>query len=173
MPDQRTHLQSFSDARLIEVVKNAKQFGYDDSIRALALEILDQRGISETDLQLTGNLTNYKFDRARELYNAHTFSSKVAFVAYFVLLVWAIISRFHLIDFYPRMNYSGFDLVTFLVGVGTMAKAFFDHLNFYKAIGKKVDVGDQLIYVLLGMPFYIVMFFFYRSRMKEELLMIP
>ena len=68
MNANKDYFQTFSDNRLIEIVKNASQFGYDDNIRSTALDVLKERGITEEDLQLTGNLSNYKYDYSRSLY---------------------------------------------------------------------------------------------------------
>ncbi|MBK6819302.1 MAG: hypothetical protein IPG85_06710 [Bacteroidetes bacterium] len=48
-------------------VKNYKQYGYDDSIRKTALEILKTKGFEEDDLKFTGNDINYKYERAIEI----------------------------------------------------------------------------------------------------------
>ncbi len=173
MRDRKLLFQTYSDARLIEVVKNAKQFGYDESIRCLALEVLKERGITEDDLALTGNLTNSKFDYSQEVFYSYNTASKTAFIAYFVGLCMRAIDVFNLFGIdHPGLIFQlvfGLVIVSFLIA---LTKSFFDHLNFYKSIGKDPGTGDQLIFFLLGMPFYIVMYFFYRSRMKEELLMI-
>lgn len=71
-PNRKEQFKSFSDTRLIEVVKNARQFGYDNETKTAALEVLKERGISEQDLYLTGNLTNDKFDSTESIYNSYT-----------------------------------------------------------------------------------------------------
>lgn len=173
MQDKKTLFQTFSDARLIEVVKNARQFGYDDNIRNIALEVLKERDISESDLELTGNLTNHKFDYANDLFRSYDVTSKIAFIAYFIALFLKAIDIFHLfgIDEPSGLFYIVYWLIL-IIFLAALTKSFFDHLNFYKSIGKELGTGDQIIFFVLGMPFYIVMFFFYKSRMKEEMLMI-
>lgn len=173
MEDKKTLFQKFTDKRLIEVVKNARQFGYDDSIRNTALEVLKERGISEIDLELTGNLTNQRFDQAQALFNSNNTTSKLAFFLYFAAISMEAIDNFNLFG----MGEPGglYHIVYWTVVIGFLAaliKSFFDHLNFYKSIGKELATGDQIIFFILGMPFYIIMYFVYKSRMKEEMLMI-
>ena len=172
MQDRKTQFQTFSDARLIEIVKNARQFGYDDTIQAIALEVLKERGISEADLQLTGNLSNYRFDRAEELYRSHSLFSKIAFFLYLLLLVLKGIDAFHLFGLDTGMTLTLLYWVALVGYFAVLLKSFIDHVNFYKSIGKELGVGDQFIYLFIGMPFYIFMYFFYKSRMKEEMLMV-
>lgn len=172
MQDRKTQFQSFSDARLIDIVKNARQFGYDDGIKAIAIEVLKERGISEADLQLTGNLSNYKFDRAEELYRSHSLFSKIAFSLYLILLVLKAVDVFHLFGKEPGAAFTVLYWAVLIGYFATLLKSFIDHVNFYKSIGKELGVGDQFIYLFIGMPFYIFMYFFYKSRMKEEMLMV-
>jgi hypothetical protein len=165
--------KTFSDARLIEIVKNAGQFGYDDSIRSTALQVLKERNISEEDLQLTGNLTNYKFDYTRVLFRSYTTNSRIAFFSYLVLVLLKVVAVFRIVGVYdPPVFYTIIYWAIFILYLVVLVKSFLDHVNFYKSVGKELGVGDQIIFFVLGMPLYIVMFFFYRSRMKEEMQMI-
>ncbi|MDP4262301.1 MAG: hypothetical protein Q8941_07195 [Bacteroidota bacterium] len=173
MNDNTGRFATFSDSRLIEIVRNAKQFGYDDQTRSDALRVLKERGITEEDLQLTGNLTNYKYDYARTLYNSYVGNSRFAFFSYSALLIFKAVTVFHLIDintsgvFYTLCNMALF--VLFLVA---LILSFLNHVNFYKAIGKEPGLGDQVIFFIIGMPFYIFMYFFYKKQMREEMKMV-
>ena len=172
-PNRKEQFKSFSDTRLIEVVKNARQFGYDNETKTAALEVLKERGISEQDLYLTGNLTNDKFDSTESIYNSYTSNSRIAFYSYIVFILLKSLSTFHLIytsNF--AMTFSIIILVLLLAYFFFLVRSFIDHLNFYKSIGKEPGLGDQLIYFLVGMPFYIFMYFFYKSQMREEMKMI-
>jgi hypothetical protein len=169
----KEHFQTFSDNRLIEVVRNAKQFGYDDSIRNAALQILKERNITEEDLQLTGNLTNYKYDYTRSLYNSYIINSRIAFLSYGAFVIFQTITIFHFIDINQSgMFYLLFSLALLLLFFVSLVRSFFDHMNFYKSIEKELGVGDQIIFFIIGMPFYIFMYFFYKSQMKEEMQMV-
>ena len=166
----KEYFRKFSDNRLIEIVRNARQFGYDDNIKSNALQVLKERGISQQDLQLTGNLTNDKFDSVEYLYKSYTTNSNIAFIFYAILLVVNGLRLFWLADSAALPGLLSWILfVAFFV---FFIMSFFNHLNFYKSIGKEMGVGDQLMYILIGMPFYIFMHFFYKSQMKEELKMI-
>lgn len=166
----KEYFRKFSDNRLIEIVRNARQFGYDDNIKSNALEVLNERGISQQDLQLTGNLTNDKFDSVEYLYKSYTSHSNIAFIFYGVLLLLNGIRLFWLADSVALPGLLSW--VLFVAFFVFFIMSFFNHLNFYKSIGKEMGVGDQLMYILIGMPFYIFMHFFYKSQMKEELKMI-
>ena len=173
MNDSKEHFQTFSDNRLIEIVRNAKQFGYDDKIRNAALQVLAERGISEEDLQLTGNLSNYKFDYARTVYNSYVADSATAFFSYAAFLVFKVIIIFHLVNIDPSGWFAlVLGPVLFILFLLFLVKSFMDHLNFYKAIGRELGLGDQIIFFIIGMPLYVFMYFFYKKQMREEMRMI-
>ena len=170
MNDNKESFRKFSDNRLIEIVRNARQFGYDDTIKNNALEVLKERGISREDLQMTGNLTNYKFDSAEYLYKSYTTNSNIAFIIYGVLLLLNAIMLFWLADSGALLGLLA--LVLFVAFFVFFIMSFFNHLNFYKSIGKEMGVGDQIMYILIGMPFYFFMHFSYKRQMREEMKMI-
>lgn len=45
-------LQAMDNNKLMDVVKNHRQYGYSDSVRNTAIEILKSRGVLEEDLIL-------------------------------------------------------------------------------------------------------------------------
>ncbi|MFI5130850.1 MAG: hypothetical protein ACHQFX_12690 [Chitinophagales bacterium] len=171
--DKTNHFQTFSDTRLIEIVRNARQFGYDETIRNAALRVLKERGISEQDLQLTGNLNNYKYDYTRNLFISYIANSRIAFVCYIALIIYKGLTIFHIVDVDPSGAFNLlFELGLFLLFLLFLTMSFVDHMNFYRSIDKRLGTGDQIIYFLVGMPLYIFMYFFYKSQMKEEMLMV-
>ena len=173
MQDKKNLFETFSDNRLVEIVKNSKQFGYDDNTRNIALEVLKARGIGEEDLQLTGNLTNYKFDHARDLFRSYNESSNIALVAYLLLLVINAVVIFHIMGMNEPGNwYSIASWLVALIFLAALIKSFSDHTNFYKALGKEAGTGAHFIFFVLGIPFYMFMYPFYKSRMKEEMQMM-
>lgn len=80
MIDYIARLKNLSDGKLIDVVKNYRQYGYDENMRTSALSLLENRGITKKQLELTGNLENKNYDYAGRLYNANKKNSKIAFL---------------------------------------------------------------------------------------------
>ena len=60
MSDKIEKLKSLDNDKLIDVVKNYRQYGYSNELRTAAIEILDSRGIDQEKLKLTGNFDNEK-----------------------------------------------------------------------------------------------------------------
>ena len=82
MSDKIEILKTLSDNKLIDIVKNFKQYGYDENIRTNAISILEEKGININDLKLTGNFENQKFNDANSYYNSFFKNSKIAFMFY-------------------------------------------------------------------------------------------
>lgn len=173
MKDKTAILQSFSNTKLIDVIKNYRQYGYDDSLRKTACRILKERGITIKDLKLTGNLRNKTFDSAQDLIHSYKKNSKLALLFYAATLILnVLVPVFHRIsEFYSNV----FFILSFIcVGLFLycLLKAFQNQNDFYRLIGKKMDPFEVLAFLLVGIPFYIFMYFYYKHKLKDELKLI-
>lgn len=79
-------LQALNNEKLIKVVKNYHQYGYDLETRKAAIELLKVRGISQDTLQMTGNFDNDTYNRALSSYHSFLNKTRVALVSYVLLL---------------------------------------------------------------------------------------
>jgi hypothetical protein len=50
-----------------------------------------------------------------------------------------------------------------------LAKSFLNQEHFYKIIKKDSGTENALVYLFLGMPFYILAYFYFKSQMKEKM----
>lgn len=163
-------LNKLDNSKLIDVVKNYRQYDYDDDLRATAISILDKRGIRKDHLQLTGNLENKTYDYAHELFNSFTKNSKITFILYIILLLTNSIGS----TIFSISESIG--LFTVVLNWGTLLgyfifliKSFINQTQFYKVIKKGYGIEGALLYLFLGMPFYIFMYFYFRNQMKEKM----
>lgn len=170
MADNIERLNKLDDNKLIDVVKNYRQYGYDDKLRAAAIFILNERGISNEELQMVGGFENRTYDYAQELFNSFTKNSKIAFALYSVMILTNVLVPIVTSNSEPLglftlvLNWSIFiGYFIFLV------KSFINQNQFYKGINKEYGTDGALLYFLLGMPFYIFMYFFFQNQMKEKM----
>ncbi len=166
-------LIKLDNSKLTDVVKNYKQYGYDESIRRTALDILKSRGIEEDDLKLTGNFNNYSYERAIEIAGSYTKNSRTTFLLYLT----TIITRFFLTSITSNSESLGWTFLIITILSFTLYFVFLilsalNHVKFYKTIGKELGTGDIIMYVIVGMPFYIFLYFYYKKQMKEEMKLI-
>lgn len=170
MTDITEKLNKLDNNKLIDVVKNYRQYGYNDELRAKAISILNERGITKEQLQLTGNFENKTYDFAQELFRSFIRNSKYAFIFYVLLLVTNILvpiifsNSESLGVFVLVLNWGS--LIGYLI---FLIKSFINQNQFYKATNQVYGTEGVLLYLFLGMPFYFFMYFYFRNQMKEKM----
>jgi hypothetical protein len=164
----RERLTRLDADKQIDIVKNYRQYGYSNEIRDYVIELLDQKGITRSDLQLTGNMENSSYNYVEEIYFSYRKNSILALTLYCCLIVW----RFVL----PWMNASFSEIFMLIVGSALLIfylvclfRSFQDQSEFYKATGDPYGSDGALVYLAIGLPFYFVMYFFFLNQMKERL----
>lgn len=166
-------LNSLSSDKLIDVVKNYKQYGYDKDLRELAISILEDRGITKEELQLTGNLNNETFDNACQLLNKFKLISKTAFLLYLLFLITSVFAP--ILDFNSEalgLVFSIINVLTLVLYLGFLVKSFIIQQRFYKNLNQSYGAEGAFLYLLLGMPFYLIMYFYFRNQMRETMKLI-
>ena len=175
MPNHLERLKQFDDQKLIDIVKNYRQYGYEDALRNAALEILETRGIDMEMLKLTGNLENQTFNTANNLFTSFNRNSTIAFSLYGTWLCFRGLIFLFLKD--NKTIDINFIAVFFLWGILIsyivfFVKAYLDQREFYKVIKKPDEAEIWIVYFLLGMPLYIFMYFYFKNQMKEQMHLI-
>jgi lipopolysaccharide export system permease protein len=163
-------LIDYSDKKLIDVVKNYRQYDIEESYRNTALKLLNERGISEEELRFGGNLQNENYENALRFKTAYDENSKMALKLYLFTLISVI--------FGAVINNNGFPtLGKILLGLGiaigilyliTLFKSFINQSNFNKLQGKNT-ASNIFILIVIGFPLYFLYFNFYKRKMKEDL----
>ena len=165
-----TRLKGLDTDKLIEVVKNYRQFSFDEKIRNCAISLLAERGISREQLEQTGSFLNQNYDYELNVYRSFMRNSTIAFIAYILILVSTLLFSFLMIQsiapgsFHPALKITA--IVLYLV---YLIKSFINQNQFYRAIGEDYGTNGIIIYFLLGMPLYLFMYFFFRDQMREKL----
>ena len=168
MNDQEL-LNGLENHKLIDIARNYKQYGYDESLRNLAFSILCKRGFCDEELIIAG-INHSDFEEAEPLLKDYQKDSFIAFVFWTSAILLKI-----------GAAYISIDSIAIALSVAAIASSIFffvflirsliDHSDFYKAIKKDLSNWDLLIYFLVGMPFYIVYYWYFKNRMKDELRM--
>lgn len=173
MTNINSKLESFENGKLIDIVKNYKQYGYDNDLRNIAIGILEKRGINKEQLELSGNFENCSYKSAKEIHKLFSRNSKIAFILYGIVLITNI-----LVSVFAR-NSELLESITLVINWISillyfvfLIKSFMNQNEFYRAIGKKNDSSSILIYAFLGLPFYIFTYFYFRNKMNDELKMV-
>lgn len=170
MPENEL-FRTFDNNKLIDIVKNYRKYKYDERLKLLALEILNERGISDEDLKLTGNYSNNTYTNAAEQYERHGKLSAITFVLY---LAWLTSNLLLKTGFFG--TFTGLAIAVYILIVALyffyLVKSFIEYSNFYKVIGKESEASGIILYLVAGMPLYIFMHFYFRKQMKDELQLV-
>lgn len=148
--------------KLVDVVKNYQQYGYDISVRNSAISVLKERGLKEEDLIFHGQNKARSQQHARDIIKDYSRNSLLALVFYLVIIG---------INFLPASV--GLSLVAYLIAflafIGFLIASTMNLTRFFKAIGKPDNSSEIILYIALGIPFFIFVYFYFRSKMNEEL----
>lgn len=168
--EQIETLKSLPDRTLIDVVKNYRQYGYDHRMRAVAIVLLEERGVSLADLESTGNLENQSYNHAIRLYKTFSSQSTTAFVLWGLLLLMNIANNMGAVF---SSTAAGFllagNIILLILFLAFLIQSFQTQTQFFRAIGEKSGADTALLYLLLGMPLYIFLYFYTRRQMKEKM----
>ena len=170
MTTKQDKLQKFDNDQLIDIIKNYRQYGYDDSLRENAISILEERGISKEQLQETELYENESYDYAKDVFKSFQRNSKMAFFIYLAFFVSKILLSFVAEEEYILLTIFGvLTIVLPILFIIFLVLSFINQNQFYKILGQNYGTEGVLLYVFLGMPFYIIMYFFFRNQMKEKM----
>jgi hypothetical protein len=166
-------LNKLDTHKLIDVVKNYKQYGYNDEIRHYALTLLEKQGVTKSDLQLSGNFENKTFTQAHDLYITFKRNSRIALILYLLaVFIELVIPLLNIeLDFINTLRLCTFygSLIGYLI---FLILTFLNQSEFYKLVGVEFRSEGAVVYFLLGMPFYIFMYFYFQGQMKEKLKLV-
>jgi hypothetical protein len=167
--DTNEKLKSFDDNKLIDIVKNYRQYGYGDDIRNTAINILESRGVDLDILKLRGDLVNTTYDDAKQELKSFENSSKFAFVLYGLLLILTIS-----ISFTKNIGVLQIGGVTlfWILFIGFfifLIKSFIHQSKYYELIGKKEIQLNPILYFSAGVVIYIVMYFVFRKQIRDDI----
>ncbi|GLB53018.1 hypothetical protein NBRC110019_20580 [Neptunitalea chrysea] len=166
----RLKLEKLTNSKLIDVVKNYRQYGYEEILRETALTILEQRGITRNDLHLAGNLQNSTYQNADTLYTSFKINSKGAFISYILAFVCKLTARFTM-PFSEQLT-TIFVIAAIVFTITYLLffiRSFMQQRQFYKVLGNSIGPEGALLYLVIGMPFYFFMYFYFRKQMKQKI----
>jgi hypothetical protein len=165
----KQRLQKLDEKKLMDIVKNYKQYGYSEEMRQYSISLLEERGITQNDLALTGNLENRTYDQTGEVFASFQKNSRMAFLCYIICLFLYLARGWFSLDSLALIVFGNIVVVVYFV---FLIQSFLQQSRFYKMTGDEFGTGGALVYLLIGMPFYIVMYFVFQSQMRERLQLV-
>ena len=168
--EEYNKLNDYSDKKLIDIVKNYRQYDIHESYRNSALKLLNNRGITEEELRFGGNLYNENYENALRYKTEYSSYSILSFKLYFISLFLDIIG--------PVLNNNGYPnigVIMLLIGVLVslsfmfyLFKSFISLSNFYKINSERNNI-NVFAMIILGIPLYFLVYFYYKNKIVEDL----
>jgi hypothetical protein len=161
-------LASLSNEKLLDVVRNHRQYAYSPEVRDQALALLRDRGYELEELRL---VESHAYERIEELAGAFFWNSTLGLIAYLGLLcsilaaalawnagsrVWVTVASLVL-------------MVAIRICRWFLIRAFLDQVAFYEAIHRTEEAKSQAGFFLVDVPLYFIMYFQLKKKMKEAL----
>lgn len=165
-------IRNLDDHKLIDVVKNYRQYGYSDETRNIAIAELDKRGVDLGSIILRGDFTNRSYDDAETYYRAFENLSKTAFFFYGLILIIKILMVFIAGGGALLTLVSIVFWISLFVYVIALIQSFIMQSRYFKTIGKEDNQLNPTLFFTVGMLLYIIMFFVFRKQMREDIKLI-
>lgn len=163
-------LNTLDNKKLIDIIKNYRQYDLSIKSKNTALFVLNSRGITKEELKFGGNLTNQKFEEIIRLKDRFDEDSKLAFILYFLSIPLIVVGAVLRNNGYPITGKTIF-ITGIVIGVlylFSLIRSFFSHSNLNKQFGNE-GVSNALFYLLLGLPLYMIFYFFQKKKIEEDL----
>jgi hypothetical protein len=155
--------------RLIEIVKNYRQFGYSDEYKAIAISILKDRGIDEKQLKMSGNFYNNEYNLAEQHFLSFKKYSKIAFIFYLCMIgVNVIISQIEITENSTSLIFIIGQLLLIIIFYISLGKSYIDASKYSRVLDNP-PVINGLIYLFFSGLLYIFAYFYFKKVMKEEM----
>jgi len=168
-----TTLEGYDNNKLIDVIKNYREYDYSIAYKNSSVAILEARGITAQELKIGGHFTNHKYEEAVRLKDIYVEDSKLTFALYIAI---------PLILLGSILKHSEFPLlgnIIFITGIviGVLFLfSFMKSFNSYSNLMKHLDrsnSGNALIFILFGIPLYIANYYIQNKQIEKELYLKP
>lgn len=166
-------LEHFENKKLIDLIKNYRQYGLGIEQKNIALKILEHRGISELELKMSGNLTNESYENAIRHLNDYHENATLGMLSHTMFLIIGIVGLV--------LNNNGSAILgKILIGLAILALILFLIIfpkvlkyqsEFYKIL-KKRFMTNNVIFIILAFPLFFLYRMHFNRKMKEDLLKI-
>ena len=160
----------YSNDKLIDIVKNYRQYDIEERYRNTSLKLLNERGITEEELRFGGNLHNENYENALRYKTAYDENSSMSLKLYLFYVLFGISGAVLRNNGFPTLGVIMLiiGIMSLLLFLITLTKAFINQSNFYKLLEKNT-ASNIFIVLFIGIPLYFLYFNFYKKKMKEDL----
>lgn len=167
-PDLVASLDEFDDAKLKDIAKNYKQYGYDDNTLQVILGILKERG----DNFFGVRIKNLDYEEASLCIKEFNRSARITAILYAVGICLGLLT---MILYFISGSIKGVDIVESVGYVAAIAYIIFFirtiiyYFDFYHALDRKKKTSNAILMVLSAYSLFIILFPHLRKQMREDM----
>ena len=163
-------LLSYTNEKLINLIKNNEELGFDETSRFKAIELLNSRGITFEEIRENGIELEKQFDSSKKSSSDFKVHSKFSISLYFIGLV--LLGLFLV---FRNNNLASFASASLQIGLISLTlylvyyiKTCIDLNRFYKNVINK-NKKPHLLFIIIGFPFYFITYFILTNKVKNDL----
>jgi lipopolysaccharide export system permease protein len=165
--EEKEHLDRLTVDQLKDAVKNHKQYDYTHDFRIAALRKLEEQGYSQEHLYISGDLFNKNLIEAEKLVKRFKNLSKYTSVMYgLTIVLTAIVLLVDMKDETWTVIISVVSLITLVVFYILLVRTQ-KTVNSLSKLAGDPEVNNAI--ALLGMPFYAILYFYYKKHIQRSL----
>jgi len=166
-----SELKEFENSQLIEIIKEYRKLGCSLKYKNSALQTLNQRGVSELELKMSGHLTNPTYETALRVYIDFKENSKLGLVLNIITLLTGIIGYVLNNNGYDSFGslFVGIAIVNLIFYLIVFHKSILNQAQFYEIISINF-FKKSFILIILGLPLFYLYRSYFISKIEEKLL---
>ncbi len=163
-------LSNYDNNKLIDIIKNYREYDYSIAYKNTALGILNHRGITNQQLKFAGHFTNQKYEESIRLKNRFDEDSQLACILYIIFAAFALPGRI--------LENNGYDFIgniLFTIGIivgilffFALIRSFISSSIFNKHIGKE-SIPNSILFILVGLPLYFIIYLYQKKKTNKDL----
>ena len=165
-----SHLLNYSNDKLIDILKNYRQYELHISYYNTALQLLDSRGLSKQNLKFGGNLVNENYENALRYKSAYDDYSRIALVLYITYVVFGVGGLVLNNNGFPTLGpiFIIIGVLSFIIFIIALIKAYINQTNFYKLLENN-KASNIIALILLGIPLNFIYKGFFSKKFEDDL----
>ena len=165
-----SHLLNYSNDKLIDILKNYRQYELHISYYNTALQLLDSRGLSKQNLKFGGNLINENYENALRYKSAYDDYSRIALVLYITYVVFGVGGLVLNNNGFPTLGpiFIIIGVLSFIIFIIALIKAYINQTNFYKLLENN-KASNIIALILLGIPLNFIYKGFFSKKFEDDL----
>jgi len=165
-----SHLLNYSNDKLIDILKNYRQYELHISYYNTALQLLDSRGLSKQNLKFGGNLVNENYENALRYKSAYDDYSRIELVLYITYVVFGVGGLVLNNNGFPTLGpiFIIIGVLSFIIFIIALIKAYINQTNFYKLLENN-KASNIIALILLGIPLNFIYKGFFSKKFEDDL----